>query len=323
MIALAARLARLTWLLELLAEGLEMETRRNEMFVVSDSYLDGLLAEDVPYFDLTTHLLGIGEQTGTVAFFTREDCVLCGTEEVARIFQKLGATPATSPTVTRPSGSVLAAGESFFEATGTTASLHAGWKVCLNIFDHCSALATKTSRMVRLAHEIAPELPILTTRKSMPGTKPLMTKAVVTGGAIPHRLGLSETVLIFANHTAFLGGFDGLLEQLERIGTRSCEKKVFVEANGEQALRLAALGGSKGGGVDGIQFDKLTPVELDELVPRLRALNPHLTLIAAGGINESNVQAYAATGVDGLATTSLFTAKPLDMSARIMPIESS
>jgi molybdenum transport protein len=54
-----------------------------------------------------------------------------------------------------------------------------------------------------------------------------------------------------------------------------------------------------------------------ELVPRLRALDSRVTLIAAGGIYENNVSAFAKTGVDGLATTALFTAKPLDMSARI------
>lgn len=36
-----------------------------------------------------------------------------------------------------------------------------------------------------------------------------------------------------------------------------------------------------------------------------------------GGINPGNAAAYAATGVDGLATTAPFAAKPLDMSVRM------
>ena len=36
-----------------------------------------------------------------------------------------------------------------------------------------------------------------------------------------------------------------------------------------------------------------------------------------GGINPGNAAEYAATGVDGLATTAPFTAKPLDMSVRM------
>lgn len=42
-----------------------------------------------------------------------------------------------------------------------------------------------------------------------------------------------------------------------------------------------------------------------------------LTLIAAGGVNLSNAKEYAATGVDGLATTCLHFAKLLDMSVRM------
>ena len=49
----------------------------------------------------------------------------------------------------------------------------------------------------------------------------------------------------------------------------------------------------------------------------LKAINPHVTIIAAGGVNLGNAAEYAATGVDGLATTCLHFAKPLDMSVRM------
>ncbi|MDR2197396.1 MAG: ModD protein [Coriobacteriales bacterium] len=279
------------------------------MFYIPDSELERLIAEDLPYLDLTTHLLGIDERLGQITYLSREDCLLCGSEEVRRIFAKLGVTVDAS----LPSGTRLKAGEVFFEASGTAGALHAGWKVCLNLFDHYSAVATRTRAMVDAAQAVAPGLPILTTRKSLPGSRALMTKAIVCGGAVPHRLGLSETVLVFDNHSAFVGGFAGLLERLPEMLAQSCEKKVFVEADAAQAEQLAKSG------IDGIQFDKVAPDELRQLIPRLRVANPQLTLIAAGGINLQNVADYAATGVDGLATTALFTAKPLDMTARITP----
>ena len=70
-------------------------------------------------------------------------------------------------------------------------------------------------------------------------------------------------------------------------------------------------------GVNGVQLDKVSPAEVARLVPQLKAINPQVTLIAAGGVNPSNAAEYAATGVDGLATTCLHFAKPLDMSARM------
>ncbi len=39
--------------------------------------------------------------------------------------------------------------------------------------------------------------------------------------------------------------------------------------------------------------------------------------IAGGAVNPGNAGEYAATGVDGLATTAPFTAKPIDMSVRM------
>lgn len=89
----------------------------------------------------------------------------------------------------------------------------------------------------------------------MPGAKDLLTCAVMAGGAFPHRLGLSETVLVFEQHLSFFGGFNRFVEELPRIKARCVEKKLFVEADTKRAIALARA--SAGGhGVDGIQLDK-------------------------------------------------------------------
>ena len=274
---------------------------------ISDTRLDELIAEDVPYFDLTTHILGIGDMPGSIEYFTRETCILCGTEEVVRMMERLGLAVEHA----LPSGTPLEPGQTFLRAQGSTADLHAAWKVCLNVLDHCSAVATKTRTMVDAAHAVNPECQVLTTRKSMPGSKILFTKAVMTGGALPHRLGLSETVLVFAQHIEFMGGFEAFVSDLPAIRQRCSDKSLVVEANGDQALTLVRAG------VDAIQFDKVPSEQLTPLVHELRAIDPHITLIAAGGVNPQNAAQYAATGVDALATTALFTAKPVDMGVRM------
>ncbi len=245
-------------------------------------------------------------------YYTREDCVVAGTGVVRRIAERLGCQVASGCI----DGARVAAGETFFTLRGSAADLHAAWKVCLNTFDHLSAVATKTRTMVDAAHSANPRCEVLTTRKSMPGAKDLLTCAVMAGGAFPHRLGLSETVLVFDHHLTFFGGFDAFVDQLPEIKARCVEKKLFVEANAEQA-RVLARASANGHGIDGVQFDKIPAEELAPLVAELRAIDPHLALIAAGGINPGNAAAYAATGVDGLATTAPFSAKPLDMSVRM------
>ena len=280
------------------------------MVVFPEARIDYFISEDVPYLDLTSEVLGVADQAGEMEYYTREECVLAGTDVVRRIARNLGC----EVVAVRFDGDRIAAGESFMTLRGPASALHQVWKVGLNTFDHLSAVATKTRQMVDAAHEANPRCEILTTRKSMPGAKDLLTAAVRAGGAWPHRLGLSETILVFDHHIAFLGGFDAFVGRLPEIKRRCVEKKLFVEAGEEQARILARAG------VDGIQFDKVPVERLASLVEELRAIDPHLTLIAAGGINPGNAAAYAATGVDGLATTAPFSAKPLDMSVRMRPV---
>ncbi len=282
------------------------------MIRISDARIDQLIAEDVPYIDLTTEILGIGGGRGRMEYFTREDCVVAGSSVVCRIAQRLGLSVAQALEDGRRAG----AGDVLVTLEGEAAGLHMAWKVGQNMLDHLSAVATKTRAMVDAVRAENPRCEILTTRKSQPGAKDLLTLAVMAGGAWPHRLGTSETVLVFAQHQAFLGGFEGLLAALPQVRSRCVEKKLFVEADAEQALVLAR--GADGRPlVDGIQFDKVPVDQLRTLVPQLRAIDPRLTLIASGGINEANAAAFAATGVDGLATTAPFNAKPLDVGVRM------
>lgn len=282
----------------------------------SNARIDAFIEEDVPYIDLTCEVLGIHNQPGEMKYFTRESCVLAGTNIARRIMRNLGCEVLASS----EDGQLVSSGQTFFTVRGAAADLHAAWKVCLNVFDHLSAVATKTRSMVDAVHAVNPECEVLTTRKSMPGAKDLLTCAVMAGGAFPHRLGLSETVLVFEQHLSFFGGFNRFVEELPRIKARCVEKKLFAEADAKRAITLARA--SAGGrGVDGIQLDKVPVSELAELVRRIREINPRITIIAAGGINPQNAGAYAACGVDGLAATAPFTAKPVDMSVRMRPLE--
>lgn len=277
------------------------------MVRIPDSRLDYLLGEDVPYMDLTSEILNISGKQGRMEYFSRETCVVAGAEIVARLAQREGC----AAEIVYVSGSTVEPGETIVRVSGTAGDLHRVWKVGLNILDHLSAVATKTRAMVDSVHAVNPACEVLTTRKSMPGVKDLLVEAVMVGGAYPHRLGLSETVLVFDHHIKFLGGFDEFVRQLPAFRSRCIEKKLFVEATPEQAVVLARAG------VDGIQVDKASVEVMTDLVKELRAIDSHLTIIAAGGVNPSNAAAYAATGVDGLASTAPLFAKPLDMSIRM------
>ncbi|HWP98121.1 MAG TPA: ModD protein [Syntrophomonadaceae bacterium] len=278
------------------------------MFYISDDAIDRLIKEDVPYLDLTTLVLGIGNKKGIIRFSSREFTVLAGVEEVLRIFAKLDIRTVES----LPSGSQVENGETFIFAEGMAETLHTAWKVSLNILEYCSGVATRTRKLVDKAKSINPDISIVTTRKSFPGTKDLCMKSVIAGGGFPHRLGLSETILIFKQHVNFLGGFNSLPSLIPEIKLKAAEKKIIVEVETEEEAFLLASSG-----VDGIQFDKVPAPQLKALVAELRKMNPLITLIAAGGINEGNVAEYASTGVNALATSAVYFGKPSDIGVKI------
>lgn len=281
------------------------------MFSIPEETIAQYIKEDVPYIDLTTLVLGIGGREGKMSFYSREEAVLCGTEEVGRLCARVGARV----TGCRPSGYLASPGETFLEVEGKAEELHMAWKVSLNILEYSSGIATRTRRMIDAAKSVNPLVSVVATRKGFPGTKELAIKAVIAGGGLPHRLGLSETILIFKQHLNFLGGLEGLLKIIDGVRSRACEKKIIVEADSlEDAAALCRAG------VDGIQFDKVPPRELTSYVSQLREIDPRVVLLAAGGVNVNNVAEYSETGVDAIVTTSVYFGKPVDMSVKMVEL---
>lgn len=276
---------------------------------ITDETIEKFIKEDIPYIDLTTLVLGIDKELSTIQFKSRETAIISGTEEVMRIFQKFNI----ETEYFLPSGSKVQPGEVFLKAKGNADAIHMGWKVSLNILEYCSGIATRTNNLVTLAKEINENMEIVTTRKIFPGTKELSIKSVIAGGGYPHRLGLSETILIFKQHLNILGGLDEFIKNLISIKAKALEKKILVEVdNLDDALKVANAG------VDGIQFDKLPPEKLKIIVQEIRKISDKITLIGTGGINESNIKEYAKTGVDTISTTSVYFGKPVDIGVEIM-----
>ena len=274
--------------------------------------INELIREDVPYFDLTSYAMGLNHQKSRIAVYTREDCVVCGTEEAAEVFDRLGIE-----TISKVESGVEAkAKDELLVGVGEATGVFTSWKVVQNLIDHCSGIATQTRKLVKNAKEVNPNIEVLTTRKIFPGTKALAVKSIMAGGAMPHRMGLSETVLVFPQHINILGGQEEFIKTLPQLKRKCCEKKILVETNVlEDAIRYCKEG------ADGIQVDKLSVEELKKFASGLKQAAPHAVILGAGGINPGNVKEYAATGIDGIVTTSLYHAKPIDVGVKITPVK--
>jgi molybdenum transport protein len=275
--------------------------------LLPDSVLDQFLADDVPFLDLTTHVLGVGDAAGRMSFAARDAMVVACAEDAARIIERTGAKVALHAV----SGAPLEPGAKILSAAGSAASLLRAWKIAQNLIETAAGIATATRRIVDAARATAPHVAIVCTRKNAPGTKLMAVKAVLAGGATPHRLGLSETILIFAEHRAFLSG----MTEAEMIATArrgAAEKKIVVEVGSlEEALAFGKAG------ADVIQAEKFRP---DQIAALRRAFEDHgqrPLIAAAGGVNASNGAEFAAAGADILVTSAPYWGKPLDVAVRI------
>ena len=128
-----------------------------------------------------------------------------------------------------------------------------------------------------------------------------------------HRLGLSETVLVFPEHRGFLGE-EKLAATVGRLRQAGPEKKLVIEVTSVEAALAAAEAG-----FDVVQLEKFAPPDVAMLVERLRSTPRRPVVAVAGGVNAGNAAAYAQAGADVLVTSSPYLAKPRDVQVRIRP----
>ncbi len=123
-----------------------------------------------------------------------------------------------------------------------------------------------------------------------------------------HRNGLSETLLVFAEHRLFLGA-EQPAETLARLRRLCPEKRVVVEvADIDEALAWADA--------DVLQLEKFSPEQVAAVVTALAERGSTALVAAAGGVNAGNAEAYARAGARLLVTTAPHLAPPRDVQVR-------
>ena len=277
------------------------------LMLIPDTEIDRWLLEDVPFGDLTTHALGIGERLGCMKFQARETLVAAASEEAVRLLVRVGCTVGE----VCPSGAKVEAGAQLLVADGSAAALLAGWKVAQTLMEYASGIATVAADIVQAARAVNPTIVVACTRKTFPGAKAISLKAIMAAGAAPHRIGLSETVLVFPEHRVFLAG-SSLASALARLKMACPERKIVVEVNHSEEALVAAQAGA-----DVVQLEKFPPDIVATLVARMAEVAPHAKVAAAGGVNLANAADYARAGAHILVTSAPYFAPPADIKVII------
>lgn len=278
------------------------------MFNLSTSELENYIQDDLPYFDLTTSLQNCNNTMAQIEVFTKEDIIVSCSEEAAKIAELLNC----KVEFFIKSKSKIESGTTILKYLGLYEDVHKAWRLTQILLEYSCKISTYAYEMKEKIEKLNPSCELLTTRKTFPFSKRFCIKAAFCGGAMPHRLNLSETVLFFDGHRILYKNNQEFYEDLKRIKTKIPEKKLNVESdNLEDCINLMKIG------VDVIQLDKIDFEELEKIITYKNVNYPNVKILVAGGINLGNIEKYASYKIDGVVTSSVYNCGMANISSRL------
>lgn len=278
-------------------------------WITLDPLLQSWLIEDIGRGDRTTQGLLTGKASTVQALWVaKASGIVAGLPLANRVFQLLDAN--VSFVAMADDGQWCEAGKQIAKIEGTLDGLLTGERVALNLVMCLSGIATLTCEYAKQIADLQARL--VDTRKTTPGLRVLEKYASQLGGAINHRMGLDDAVMIKDNHIAAAGGIG---EAIARIRSNmpyplTIEVETETLEQVEEALRH---------GADIIMLDNMQPELMQLAVKKIRDRNDKIKIEASGNITLNNIRAVAQTGVDYISTSAPITqSKWLDLSMRIL-----
>jgi nicotinate-nucleotide pyrophosphorylase (carboxylating) len=232
--------------------------------------------------------------SGVIA--TRKAGVVAGTQLVEAAFKALDAE--TSVEVLIADGGQLKPGDVIARVSGNARALLGAERVALNFLGHLSGIATLTRAYVDKIRGTRAR--IIDTRKTTPGLRAFEKHAVRAGGALNHRFGLYDAILIKDNHIAAAGG---IAKTMTGIRSRAGHMvKIEVEVT-----TLAELDEALAQKPDAVLLDNMPVPMLKAAVDKVAG---RTVTEASGGVTLDTVRQIAETGVDLISVGALTHSAP-------------
>ena len=242
--------------------------------------------------------------SGVIA--TRKAGVVAGMQLVEAAFKALDAE--TSVEVLIADGGQLKPGDVIARVSGNARALLGAERVALNFLGHLSGIATLTRAYVDKIRGTRAR--IIDTRKTTPGLRAFEKHAVRAGGALNHRFGLYDAILIKDNHIAAAGS---IAKAMTGIRSRAGHMvKIEVEVT-----TLAELDEALAQKPDAVLLDNMPVPMLKAAVDKVAG---RTVTEASGGVTLDTVRQIAETGVDLISVGALTHSAPsLDVGLDFEP----
>ena len=206
-------------------------------------------------------------------------------------------------------GDRFAAGEEIAFLEGDSHTLLANERTVLNMLLHASSIATLTRKYVDIVTPYGVKL--LDTRKTRPNLRVFEKYATRCGGAVNHRMGLDDSLMIKDTHLK-------TIENLHRYIQEARKKIPFTSKIEVEAENITTAIEAFEAGADIVMCDNMTPDEVAQVVAMRNAQFPHILLEASGNISLQTIEEYAKTGIDAISSGSLIhQANWIDLSMKM------
>lgn len=265
------------------------------------------LAEDVGDGDHTSLATIPMDTENRAHLLVKEAGILAGVKVALAIFAEVDASLQVD--VLLHDGDAIRPGDIVLTVSGNARNILTAERLVLNCMQRMSGIATHTRQLVDIMHGTRARL--LDTRKTTPNFRICEKMATNIGGAVNHRFGLYDMILIKDNHVDYAGGIEAAITKavtyLQETGRDlKIEIETRTRAEVEAVLRV--------GQVNTILLDNFPADVVRDMV---RLIDGRFITEASGGIDETNLRAYAETGVNFISSGALtHHVKSLDLSLK-------
>jgi len=196
------------------------------------------------------------------------------------------------------------AGGPVMSVRGRARALLTAERTALNFLAHLSGVATMAARAARAVEGTGAT--VLDTRKTTPGLRALEKAAVRAGGAMNHRAGLYDAILIKENHVAAAGGIAQAIARA-RAAAPALAARLEVEVRNAEEIEQALVAGASRLLLDNMDEERLRAA-VEQVAGRAQ-------LEASGGVTLQTLRARAQTGIEWISMGALTHSAPaLDVS---------
>ncbi len=268
-------------------------------------FIRNALSEDIGTGDITTITTIDKNKRAHGRYIAKEDGILCGIDIVAAVYREVD--PSIELIRHFNDGDKIKKGDVIAEVKGNAVNLLTGERVGLNLLQHMSGIATRTSEAISAV--AGTNAKIADTRKMTPGLRVLEKYAVRCGGGTNHRFNLADGILIKDNHIVAAGSITNAVKSARKNAPHTLKIEVEVET-------IEQLNEALDAGADIIMLDNMSVEMMSEAV---KIVNGRAVLEASGNMGDRNLAEVASSGVDLISIGALtHSVRALDISLKFV-----